>query len=177
MVDTSSLIPEAVLVSLVETALSTPPGCWVEVGVYQGGSALRLYPHRGGRILHLFDTFQGIPICEPLQGDSHLPGAFSGAHALSTLDRLMPEAHFHIGVFPQTLPDDLVRIAFVHVDCDQYRCVLDCIYHLWPRMVVGGIMWFDDYSFLSGAKKAVLEHFSESQLQAGPDGRIYVIKD
>ena len=47
-------------------------------------------------------------------------------------------------------------IAFAHLDVDQ-SYVEGCRY-LEPRMVAGGVMWFDDYC-LSGAKKAIDEMY------------------
>lgn len=116
---TLSLIPDEVLKTLLDTAQSTPAGCWVEVGVYLGGSARALYGARHGRHLHLFDTFTGIPSFEPDKGDRHRIGEFHARGVLADLRRMMPAAAFHVGVFPDTLPDDLRGIAFAHVDCDQ----------------------------------------------------------
>lgn len=57
------------------------------------------------------------------------------------------------------------------------RSISDCITHLWPRMAPGGVMWFDDYGFLDGAKAAILEHFSEDRLNMAPDSlRCFVVK-
>src|SRR4051812_5813220 len=175
MHDTSTLLPPAVLAALIKAARTTPPGCWVEVGVYRGGSALPLYRVLGERTLHLFDTFTGLPVSDPAKGDSHVIGAFAAGPVVDHLREIMPLAHLHVGSFPDTLPSDLCNIAFAHVDVDQYQCTLDCITHLWPRMVAGGVMWFDDIE-LAGARRAVGEHFHNDQLQGAPEGRRFVIK-
>lgn len=175
MTNTTSLIPPVVLSALVLTARTTPPGPWVEVGVYNGGSALELYRARGDQPLHLFDTFEGIPFSEPDKGDRHGVGEFDGRANLPALQQAMPDAMFHVGVFPDTLPDDLRGIAFAHIDCDQYRSVSDCIAYLRFRMVIGGVMWFDDYSALEGARRAVLEYFDADMLHHAPEGRRFVI--
>lgn len=173
--DTTSLISTQVLNELLNVACGTPPGAWLEVGVYGGGSALLLYGARGNRELHLFDTFTGLPYSDRDKGDTHDIGEFDGSWMLGTLLQKMPCARFHTGVFPATLPPDLTGVAFAHIDCDQYQSVTDCIVHLLPRMVPGGVMWFDDVGTLEGARRAVLEHFSEEQLQHAPEGRRYVI--
>lgn len=170
-----SLIPREVLIQLIRTAVATPPGPWVEVGVYQGGSALELYAARDKRQLHLFDTFIGIPVCDPAL-DQHGIGEFNGEDTYSELLHQMPFAQFHVGVFPATLRDDLQDIAFAHIDCDQYRSVSDCITSLWSRVIVGGTMWFDDYYDLIGARQAVMEHFTDDQLYLAAGGRRFVIK-
>lgn len=171
-----SLIPQDTLNNLIVTARRTPPGPWVEVGVYQGGSALALYDACGAHTLHLFDTFTGIPFSQPENGDRHTVGEFNGNDTLAELRTRMPLAEFHVGCFPATFPDDLHDIAFVHVDCDQYRSISDCINYLWPRVISNGVMWFDDFHDLAGARKAILEHFSINALQQAPHGRRFIVK-
>lgn len=176
MTSTASLIPPVVLDAMVLTARTTPLGPWVEVGVYNGGSAFRLYRAREKRLLHLFDTFEGIPFSDPDKGDRHSVGDFDGRATLAALRCAMRDAVFHVGIFPDTLFSDLRDIAFVHVDADQYKSISDCITYLWPRVVTGGVMWFDDYSALEGARRAVLAHFSVDQLHHAPEGRRFVVK-
>jgi hypothetical protein len=150
-----SLIPPDTLAELVEKARSTPPGCLVEVGVYQGGSALEL--SKLGRTLYLYDTFTGIPYrCEH---DSHQIGDFSDTTAVQ-VQELIPEAVIVAGIFPDvavTMPP----VSFAHLDCDQYQSVLESARYLAPLMVKGGVMWFDDSPCLIGAAKAVQELFGD----------------
>jgi O-methyltransferase len=49
------------------------------------------------------------------------------------------------------------------VNVDLYRSVRDCIEFLYPRMVPGGFLVFDDYGFPScpGARRAVDEAFAK----------------
>lgn len=145
------------LAELSELAERTPAGCFVEVGVYQGGSAWHLaqVAERQSRQLHLFDTFAGMPFADA--EDNHPAGDFADTSA-AQVSALLPNAHVHVGVFPDTLPD-LTGIAFAHVDCDQYRSTKDAISHLLPRMVPGGVMVFDDYGCTRGATRAVDEAF------------------
>jgi len=72
------------------------------------------------------------------------------------------------------------RIAFAHVDVDIYRSVLDCCEFIYPRLVQGGFMLFDDYGFAScpGARRAVDEFFldaPETPIVLGT-GQAFVIK-
>lgn len=162
------------LIALAAVASTAPPGAFVEVGVYRGGSAwhLNAVAARQGRELHLFDTFTGIPHKGDL--DQHAIGDYGDVDKES-LRRAFPRAVFHVGVFPQTLPDDLRGFAFVHVDCDQYAGHRACIDLLYPRLVPGGIMMFDDYPVLKGAKRAVDETFSPGRL-ANTGYRFHVVK-
>ena len=165
----SIVVPEA-LEFLVELAGTVPPGLFAEVGVYKGGSALRLAQF--GRELHLFDTFTGTPVAGA--GDDHAIGDFGDTDAAQVI-AMLPAAIFHIGIFPDTLPADLSGFAFVHADCDQYASVRDCIAYLGPRMVPGGIILFDDYACLDSATRAVDEAFPPAAIKRSPQGKAYVV--
>lgn len=169
----SVVSPEA-LGSLEALASCVPSGCFVEVGVYRGGSAERLYKitREQGRELHLFDTFDGIPFQFPVDG---IPvGAFSDTSE-AAIREWFTEAKVYAGIFPMTLPDDLSDIAFAHVDCDQYLSVRSCIECLFPRLAEGGVMLFDDWRCLEGATIAVIEGFGEN-LPETAEGKAYAIK-
>ena len=162
------------MVALAETA---PLGAFCEIGVYHGGSAWQLYQvtQKQGRDLHLFDTFTGTPVfTEGL--DRHLvDGEFADLFAPDHIKRHMPAAKLHIGIYPTTHPEDLKDIAFIHCDCDQYLSYRAVIDTMWPLVVLGGMLLFDDYPYLGGAKKAVEETFSRNELYKCGE-HFYVIK-
>jgi hypothetical protein len=170
-----SLVPPAVLGAMIQAAKRAPMGDIVEVGVYQGGSAFELNEvafHKGVK-LHLFDTFEGMPIAWP--GDSHAVGDFADT-SLEAVQRLVPEAICYKGVFPHTLPHSVNRLGFVHCDVDQYRCTRDVIVSLWWRLVSGGIMWFDDME-LPAARQAVEDTLPpDIPRHEAPEGRRYAVK-
>jgi predicted O-methyltransferase YrrM len=154
-----SLISQGALLRLADLALKAPPGHFAEVGVYKGGSAWYLADaaRQDGRRVLLFDTFAGIPFEAP--GDSNHTGEFGDTSA-EAVQAAIPDAELFVGVFPDTLPVGLDGIAFVHSDCDQYQSVRAVIDHLWPRMVSGGIMAFDDMN-TNGGRRAIEETFPE----------------
>ncbi len=175
-----SIISANNLNAMVQLALKVPEGDFVEVGVYQGGSAWKLYEVAiaQGRRLHLFDSFCGTPVfTEGL--DHHTLGHeefYAPDGTIERIEKEMPLAHIYPGTFPYTMPEaGLGNLAFVHVDCDQYESYKACIAHLWPQVVVGGIMLFDDYPYLAGAKKAVDEAFAPHELKLA-EARYYVVK-
>lgn len=144
---------------MVQLARSTPPrGCIVEVGVYQGGTAwqLAIVARERDVPLYLFDTFTGIP----MQGedDPHKVGDFGDVDE-AAVRAALPDAIITKGVFPET-SFDMFPISFAHIDTDQYQSIKDCIDTLYPMMVIGGVMLFDDYGHLAGATRAVEESFS-----------------
>lgn len=155
-----SLIGKPTILQMCALAANTPPGAFVELGVYKGGSASHLaeIATEQGRELHLFDTFTGIPFCG--EHDYHQVGDFGDVKE-AAVRALIPSAVFHVGIFPETMPTVMPPIAFVHIDADQYQSIKEAIRCFSPLMVAGGIMWFDDCGTLTSADRAVNEAFGE----------------
>lgn len=155
-----SLIGGVQVDELCAMARGTPPGAVVELGVYRGGSAEQLAEvcRSQGRALWLFDSFAGI--VERTDGlDFHQIGDFGGA-SLEEVRELIPDAKIVVGDIRETLPaTDTGPVAFAHVDVDQYETHRVAIGELIPRMVRGGVIWFDDYAGLDGATRAVDDAF------------------
>jgi len=161
-----SIVSESNLKLMCSLLEMLPDGDVVEVGVYHGGSAEWLYKSCiiQNRTLHLFDTFSGTPFWDE-ELDHHKPGPeFADEEAPAKIRRIMPLAKIYIGEYPKTHPQGLNNLAFVHCDCDQYQSYRSVIDILWPLVVPGGILLFDDYPYLMGAKKAVEESFDIKDL-------------
>lgn len=154
-----SQVSQEVIAALSFGASLAPDGCFVEVGVFQGGTAYHLneVAKEQVRKLYLYDTFEGIPYCDVC--DSHKLGDFNDTSYEKVRD-LFPDATVVKGVFPYSAVP-MEPIAFVHLDCDQYQSYKDAIQYLAPLMVKGGVMWFDDSPCLPGALKAVTEFFGD----------------
>lgn len=157
-----SQVNQTVIAAMIERARDGPPGPFVEVGVFQGGTAWHLYQlaQVQDRELWLYDTFAGTPWSGP--HDSHKIGDFAEC-SFDAICLAMPRAHVIQGIFPQSAAIDFPRepIAFVHLDCDQEKSYRDALGFLLPRMAKGSVMWFDDAPCLDGARRAVLEAFRE----------------
>lgn len=145
-------------------------GDLAELGVYRGGSALVLADLPHGKLLHLFDTFTGLPNTEH---PSHNPTG----HDLSKGRFACPESEvrlllgnrhvaFHPGFFPESaLGLEALKFSFIHVDCDIYQSATAAIDWFWPRLEPGGIMFFDDYGCeFTGVTEAVHESFQASTI-------------
>jgi O-methyltransferase len=172
----ASLLHPDSLMTMLNLAAITPDGCFVEVGCYKGGSAwyLSKLAREMGRRLHLFDTFTGIPDRGP-EDHEHRIGDF-GDTSLESVKRAVPDAIFHVGVFPGTIPFDWNEpIAFAHIDCDQYSGIRASIERILPLMPTGGVMLFDDFDATSGCKLAVKEAFGPSVLITR-QGKAYAVK-
>lgn len=144
-----SLLPPAALNAVCTLATETPPGDFVELGVYRGGTAAQLYTiaDAQGRTLHLFDTFAGHPGVDEHHDAPrhHYVGRYHDGIAPARLVELLPNAKVYVGPFPRTFPNALTGIAFAHVDMDLYAPTVAACRLLPPRMVPGGVIVFDDY--------------------------------
>ena len=114
-----SIVGPDALWQLCGLAEATPPGCFVEVGVYKGGSGYLLAEIAGrqGREIFLYDTFTGIPY--QAEDDSHPVGDFGDTN-VDQVRADVPTAHVVQGIFPASAVG-MPPVAFVHLDCDQYQ--------------------------------------------------------
>lgn len=157
-----------------------------EAGVFTGGTAhLLAATIAGDQTLHLFDSFAGMPDSAEPERDFYGPGDFGETSLAAVQARLAayPNVRFHPGFVPGTFAelDPQTRFALVHVDLDIYPSVLAACVGLWPLVVRGGVMVFDDYGFRNlrhAARPAVDEYFADK-----PDkpivlasGQAFVIK-
>jgi O-methyltransferase len=131
-------------------------GDYLEVGVWRGGTgalvAKRVASMGIDAEVHLCDTFSGV--VKAGDADTHYR---SGEHADTSpqlvqelLDRLgLTNAHIHVGVFPDEAPTHLADrlLRFVHIDVDVYESAREIVEWVWPRLVGGGVIVFDDFGF------------------------------
>ena len=158
------------LYSLLEYSLHREGEIW-ECGVYKGGTA-GMFAHLIKDIapnvqLRLFDTFTGLPDADLEKDEGNWIGLFSDTSAKVVSEKIhaiLPSAKIYEGYIPNTfigLED--CKISFAHIDTDMYKSYMDCLEFMWPRMISGGVMIFDDYGYCPGAKKAVNEFFANKE--------------
>jgi hypothetical protein len=164
-------------------ALSVP-GDFAEVGVFRGGGARVLKEVKNGRLLHLFDTFSGMPETDPTRDTTHKAGDFADA-SLEAVQRYLGTAgiRYYAGFFPDTTighERSLDRFAFVHLDVDIYQSTLDALRFFYPRVSRGGMLVTHDYSAQScpGVAAAYDEFFADKAERVLPvwDSQAVVIK-
>lgn len=153
----------AAIEEMLKRASEVPKeGCFIEVGIYQGGTASHLteLAEQRNQPIYLYDTFEGLPYSS--NGDTHTVGEFN-YNDIDFIKTSLPYATVIKGIFPESaveMPD----VAFVHLDVDQYESYFGCINYLKPKMLPGSIMWFDDYE-LPGARKAINELIGGDKLE------------
>ncbi len=148
--------------------MSEKPGAFAEFGVCQGGSLdllARLHPDR---LIYGIDSFEGLP--EPGPMDTfHKKGDFAiGEDELIKLYQYFNKKNKFVILVKGNSPECFTRVAidefaFVHVDVDLYQSVKDALDYFYPRLIVTGMMIFDDYGFETtpGAKQAIDEWHGE----------------
>ena len=119
--------------------------------------ALLAQAKKQGRGVWLYDTFEGMAYEDAI--DTIHIGEIK-SDEMEVRDALGEYGGIFKCVFPNTtfLPEP--PIAFAHIDCDQYRAIIETCKALEPLMAEGGIMWFDDVPVLPGARKAVEELYA-----------------
>lgn len=154
-----------------------------ECGTYKGFSALRIcMAFRGSsRLVHLFDSFEGLSSPGSSDGDYWVAGELSASenflHAtLAGFDNYR--------AYKGWIPERFEAVAdkkfsFIHIDVDLYRPTLESLEFFYPRMAQGGLILMDDYGFTScpGAKQAADEFFAHRQepIVMLPTGQSFVV--
>ena len=142
-----------------------PEGEIAECGVFRGTTACQI-ARITGKIVHLFDSFEGISGRELV--DTRRPQEIGGRGSIAcSLDQVRENLlysgnsfKYYKGWIPDRFKEvENLKFSFVHVDVDVYQPTRDSFDFFYPRMVKGGIMVCDDYGFLQwpGCKVAVDE--------------------
>lgn len=181
----------------IECIKNNIPGDFVECGVAAGAqiAAMSYACDRldSNRKIHLFDSFEGIPLAGI--HDTQQPGIGEITHAVDkensnallissgiamhslesvkrnmaiwevNFDRLV----FYKGWFQHTLParaHEIKNISLLRLDGDLYESTKVCLEYLYPKVSKGGYVIIDDFGSLSGCKKAVLEYLDQHHIRA-----------
>lgn len=176
----------------------------VECGVFTGSSlvACAKYAHESGipfRMLGL-DTFSGLP---PLSDQDKLfapadatylnktlftETSLAGVQSLIDRAGLGRYVKLHEGLFSHSLPLlEEQQYHYVNIDCDLFEPHIECLEYFYPRMVKGGVIFFDDYNSINYpmAGKAIDQFFKDkpetlAQIRYGDDApnrtKAYVVK-
>ena len=161
----------------------------MECGVWRGGIAILMAKRAaevglGRRVIHLFDTFEGMSPPTARDSDKHgnpasmlLAGTrrqdeLSNVWAYASHEAVQRNLAAHgvdsrrvrtvVGRVEDTLPAAAPeRIAICRLDTDWYELVAHELTHLYPRLSSGGVLLIDDYGYWQGCRQAVDEYFAD----------------
>lgn len=171
------------------------PGDIVELGVFRGTSLMswanfmeiRCMGDRQRRVFG-FDNFAGFTAIDAKDGMTSekldkVAGGFDPSEYEDMLrdaieiydaDRFIPyKARVVLvkGDVEKTIPEFVlanpgIRISLLHFDVDLYRPTLTALEQLWPLVVPGGVLAFDEYGIppWEGEAKAVDEFFADHKI-------------
>jgi len=145
-------------------------GDFAELGVYKGttASVIAHYAKKSNRTLFLFDTFNGFDKRDLVDIDVNNSDDFSDTSYAAVSDFVGHKdvCNYFVGYFPLSVPEYIYKrtFAFIHLDCDLYRPMIDALRFFWPRLSNGGLLFLHDYSsgYWEGATKAVDEFCRET---------------
>ena|ERR1700685_3929219 len=112
-------------------------GTWIEFGTASGASLRRMIAKKGDAHVWGADSFTGLPEAWHIEPK----GAFAQGHPPSVVG-----ANLLVGYFQETLPgfSPPLPVTLAHVDCDVYSGASPALSWLWPRLVSGSIVTFDE---------------------------------
>lgn len=129
-------------------------GDFAEVGVYEGDSARVIVDFcPEGKLLFLYDTFEGIPYHNEFFDNYHRQGDMprSKSLALDKLKSFTKIVRVVPGIFPDSAASQATRqFCFANIDVDVYRSTKDCLDFFYPKLVKDGILMIqDDYKHVN----------------------------
>lgn len=173
------------------------PGDIIECGSSRCGTSILITRHLSSlkrhKKVYALDSFQGFDVAE-LERERSLglvdtpDDAFTSTNfeyvvtklrQLGYEDTIIPVR----GYFENTLPSiaHASEFALAFIDCDLRESIIYCADTLWPKLVPGGVMAFDDYIAVDfrGARLAVDDFVSRRQADIESHGmfqRLYCVK-
>jgi O-methyltransferase len=157
-------------------------GCIVECGTWKGGmiAGIAYLFKNEKKNYYLFDSFEGLPDAIELDGSDAInfkdsKSANEMYNNCKTDIEIAKEAMrlseaknvlISKGWFNETLPNFPAdeKIAILRLDGDWYESTMDCLIHLYDKVVEGGLIIIDDYYAWEGCSKAVHDFLSHRKL-------------
>ena len=134
-------------------------GSIIEIGVWRGGTGA-LLAQQAARCgiedpVYLCDTFRGVVKAGQrdniYQGGEHADTTRADVESLISERLGLSNVRILEGIFPDDtahlIDDRETCFRLCHIDVDVYQSAKDIIDWIWSRMVIGGIVVYDDYGF------------------------------
>lgn len=137
-----------------------------EAGTCSGGAARlmlnTLIKHHVRKQLWLLDTFQGYQKIDSNKDGAHVQIADCRGKPIEEVSKLLKTSFTKVNLIPGLIPETLNRVTaqafcFAHIDVNLSEPTLAATQFCLERLVSGGIILFDDYSWPAtfGAKRSI----------------------
>lgn len=133
----------------------------VEFGCFSGNTA-KLMSFISNKIVHVYDSFEGLPSTEENKGGMMSINVDSLVNNFNSDGIRLPI--IHKGWFSQLSSSEIPeKISFAHLDGDLYESIIQPLNLIYDKVQPGGIILIDDYlhSDWPGAEKAINEFFAD----------------
>lgn len=142
----------------------------IEIGVWRGGTsaiiAQKLYHLKSSINLYIADTFEGV--VKTSDKDKYYSGGEHKDTSQQIVESLLKDTvkYNNYKILKGIFPDDTAHevggneiFGLCHIDVDVYDSAKDIISWVWDKMIIGGMIVFDDYGFhtCTGITKLVNE--------------------
>jgi O-methyltransferase len=176
------------------------PGCVIECGVWRGGMIAGIAEVLGpDRDYFLFDSFEGLPKAQRMDGESiaawqrNIGSATYFDNCKASEDEAqnamrmagVPRSVTVKGWFEHTVPSfkPPSPIALLRLDGDLYESTKVCLESLYEHVAANGLVVIDDYDTWEGCARAVNEFLARTSEHHVPRLRqyanrvFYIVKD
>lgn len=129
---------------------------FLEVGVWRGGTAAII-----GRKLELLDSKINFYLADTYTGvvksndkDLFYTDSEHNDTSLTIVENLVKDIKINykqlVGIFPEDtahLINENEKFGLCHIDVDVYQSAKDIVDWIWDKLIIGGVVIFDDYGF------------------------------
>ncbi len=163
------------------------PGHVAEFGSWRGANLLfmakliKIYDACGSKVVHCFDSFEGLTTFAAEDGEStkEAHGSYAGNYAelveMISLCGLRDDINIHKGLIQDTLPilleqDGGMTFSFVYCDTDLFEPTELILHSLHERLAKGGLFVFDEWNYSNwpgegiAANNFMKEHSDEYEM-------------
>ena len=131
---------------------------FIEVGVWRGGTAAIM-----GRKLELLNSKVNVYLADTYTGvvksndkDLFYNDSEHNDTSLAIVEKLLSNINANykqlVGIFPDDTAHKInenEKFGLCHIDVDVYQSAKDIVDWVWDRLIIGGVVVFDDYGFHS----------------------------
>ena len=129
---------------------------FIEIGVWRGGTAAiagkKLSILKSNINFYLADTFEGVP--KSSEKDSFYDNGEHNDTSEELVKNMLNDKYKNFtilkGIFPETTAHNIPneqKFGYCHIDVDVYNSAKDIVSWVWDKLIIGGVIVFDDYGF------------------------------